>query len=108
MAEAHGRLPRHLAKVVGAIYVRFSTWIQDMPKTKCALTYSNLLLQWNFVPRRRYVDFDLGVEATRANGMGSIDFATFCAGEGEGCVVFATNRIFRKVYRTLCSSSRKL
>jgi hypothetical protein len=29
VAEAHARLPRHLAKVVGAIYVRFSTWMQD-------------------------------------------------------------------------------
>jgi hypothetical protein len=28
VGEAHARLPRHLAKVVGAIYVRFSTWMQ--------------------------------------------------------------------------------
>jgi hypothetical protein len=101
VAEAHARLPRQLAQVVGAIYVRFSTWMQDSAEDQVRAMLEFAVANGIFVPRE-HVYFDLGVrgDKSKRNGLDQLR-EVLRATRVKVLLLFATNRLFRKVYRTL-------
>jgi DNA invertase Pin-like site-specific DNA recombinase len=101
VAEAHARLPRHLAKVVGAIYVRFSTWMQDSAEDQVRTILNFAVENGIFVPRE-HVYFDLAVRGhkSKRDGLDQLR-STLRSKMVKALLLFATNRLFRKVYRTL-------
>jgi len=101
VAEAHGRLPRQLAQVVGAIYVRFSTWMQDSAEDQVRTMLEFAVANGIFVPRE-HVYFDLGVRGHKSKRDGLDQLREVLRAKRVKVVLlFATNRLFRKVYRTL-------
>jgi len=101
VAEANARLPRHLAKVVGAIYVRFSTWMQDSAEDQVRTILNFAVENGIFVPRE-HVYFDLGVRGhkSKRDGLDQLR-CVLRTKKVKALLLFATNRLFRKVYRTL-------
>jgi DNA invertase Pin-like site-specific DNA recombinase len=101
VTEAHGRLPRHLAKVVGAAYVRFSTWMQDSAEDQVRSLLEFAVANGIFIPREN-VFFDLGIRGYRNKREGLDQLRDVLRGRKvKVLLLFATNRLFRKVYRTL-------
>jgi site-specific DNA recombinase len=101
VAEAHARLPRQLAQVVGAIYVRFSTWMQDSAEDQVRTMLEFAVVNGIFVPRE-HVYFDLGVRGHKSKRDGLDQLREVLrAKRVKVLLLFATNRLFRKVYRTL-------
>jgi site-specific DNA recombinase len=101
IAEAHARLPRHLAKCIGAIYVRFSTWMQDSAEDQVRSILAFAIENGIFIPRE-HVYFDLGVRGHKNKRDGLDQLRDVLRGSKvKVLLLFATNRLFRKVYRTL-------
>jgi site-specific DNA recombinase len=101
VADAHSRLPRHLAKTIGAIYVRFSTWMQDSAEDQVRNILEFAIRDGIFVPRE-FVYFDLAVRGYKNSREGLDQLRTVLRSKKAKAVLFfATNRLFRKVYRTL-------
>ena len=101
VSEAHARLPRHLAKVVGAAYVRFSTWMQDSAEDQVRSLLEFAVANGIFIPREN-VFFDLGIRGYRNKREGLDQLRDTLRGRKvRVLLLFATNRLFRKVYRTL-------
>jgi DNA invertase Pin-like site-specific DNA recombinase len=100
-AEAHAKVPRPKATAIGAIYVRFSTLFQDSAVDQIRELYQFAVENKIFVPRE-YVFFDLGVRGYK-NQRGGLDQlrAVLAAKRVQVLLLFATNRLFRKVYLTL-------
>jgi site-specific DNA recombinase len=100
-AEAHARLPRSMAQAVGAIYVRFSTLFQDSAADQIRELYDFAIENKIFVPRE-YVFFDLGVRGYKNQRDGLDQLRSVLAAKTvQVLLLFATNRLFRKVYLTL-------
>jgi DNA invertase Pin-like site-specific DNA recombinase len=101
VAEAHARLPRYLAKAVGAIYVRYSTWMQDSAEDQVRTILEFAVKEGIFVPRE-YVFFDLAIRAykNKRDGLDQLR-DVLRAKKVKVLMLFATSRVFRKVYRTL-------
>ena len=101
VAEAHARLPRHLAKAVGAIYVRYSTWMQDSAEDQVRTILEFAVKEGIFVPRE-FVFFDLAIRAYKKQRDGLDQLRDVLrAKKAKVLMLFATSRVFRKVYRTL-------
>ncbi len=101
VAEAQARLPRHLAQVVGAIYVRFSTWMRDSAEDQVRIMLEFSVANGIFVPRE-HVYVDLGVRGHKSRRDGLDRLREVLRGKKvKVLLLFATNRLFRKVYRTL-------
>jgi DNA invertase Pin-like site-specific DNA recombinase len=101
VAEAHARLPRHAAKVVGACYVRFSTWMQDSAEDQVRTILNFAVDNGIFVPRE-HVHFDLRIRGCKNNRDGLNQLRNdLRAKKVKALLLFATNRLIRKVYRTL-------
>jgi site-specific DNA recombinase len=100
-AEAHAAMPRSKAESVGAIYVRFSTLFQDSAVDQIRELYDFALANKIFVPREN-VFFDLGVRGykNQRDGLDQLR-AVLEAKKVHVLLLFATNRLFRKVYLTL-------
>ena len=100
-AEAHVKLPRSMAQAVGAIYVRFSTLFQDSAADQIRELYDFAIENKIFVPRE-YVFFDLGVRGykNQRDGLDPLR-SVLAAKKVQVLLLFATNRLFRKVYLTL-------
>jgi site-specific DNA recombinase len=100
-AEAHAAMPRSQAESVGAIYVRFSTLFQDSAVDQIRELYDFAVANKIFVPRE-YVFFDLGVRGYKNRREGLDQLRSVLAGKKvQVLLLFATNRLFRKVYLTL-------
>ena len=100
-AEAHSKLPRSKAAAIGAIYVRFSTLFQDSAVDQIRELYQFAVENKIFVPRE-YVFFDLGVRGYKNQREGLDQLRTVLAAKRvHVLLLFATNRLFRKVYLTL-------
>ena len=109
VAEAHARLPRHLAKAVGAIYVRFSTWMQDSAEDQVRTILAFAVENGIFVPRE-HIYFDLGVKGHKNKRDGLDQLRDTLRGKKvKVLLLFATNRLFRKVYlhTRICRRSRE-
>ena len=100
-AEAHAKLPRSKAQSIGAIYVRFSTFFQDSAVDQIRALYEFALENKIFIPRE-YVYFDLGVRGytSKRDGLDQLR-AVLAAKKVNVLLLFATNRLFRKLYLTL-------
>ncbi|HUE16655.1 MAG TPA: recombinase family protein [Planctomycetaceae bacterium] len=100
-AEAHAKLPRSMAEAVGAIYVRFSTLFQDSAADQIRELYDFAVANKIFVPRE-FVFFDLGVRGykNQRDGLDRLR-SVLAAKKVQVLLLFATNRLFRKVYMTL-------
>jgi len=100
-AEAHAAMPRSQAESVGAIYVRFSTLFQDSAVDQIRELYDFAVANRIFVPREN-VFFDLGVRGYK-NQRGGLDQlrSVLAAKKVQVLLLFATNRLARKVYLTL-------
>jgi site-specific DNA recombinase len=100
-AEAHAAMPRSKAESVGAIYVRFSTLFQDSAVDQIRELYDFAVTNKIFVPRE-YVFFDLGVRGytNQREGLDQLR-SVLAAKKVQVLLLFATNRLFRKVYLTL-------
>ena len=100
-AEAHARLPRSMAQTIGAIYARFSTLFQDSAIDQIRELYEFAVADKIFVPRE-YVFFDLGVRSYKNQREGLDRLRSVLAEKKvQVLLLFATNRLFRKVYLTL-------
>jgi len=100
-AEAHAKLPRSMATAIGAIYVRFSTLFQDSAPDQIRELFQFAVENKIFVPRE-YVFFDLGVRGYKNQREGLDQLrAVLGAKKVQVLLLFATNRLFRKVYLTL-------
>ena len=60
VAEFHDRLPRQLAKAIGAVYCRCSTRFQDSITDQLRMILEDAVRRGIFVPLE-YVSFDLAV-----------------------------------------------
>ena len=100
-AEAHAKLPRSKASSIGAIYVRFSTVFQDSAIDQIRELFEHAVANKIFVPREN-VFFDLGVRGYKNQRAGLDQLRAVVAGKKiDVLLLFATNRLFRKVYLTL-------
>jgi DNA invertase Pin-like site-specific DNA recombinase len=100
-AEAHAKLPRSMATTVGALYARFSTLFQDSAVDQIRELYDFAVDNRIFVPRE-YVFFDLGVRGYKNQREGLDQLrSVLTAKKVQALLLFATNRLFRKVYMTL-------
>jgi DNA invertase Pin-like site-specific DNA recombinase len=100
-AEAHAKLPRSMAQSIGAIYVRFSTLFQDSAIDQIRALYEFAVENKIFIPRE-HVYFDLGVRGytSKRDGLDQLR-AVLANKKVKVLLLFATNRLFRKVYLTL-------
>jgi site-specific DNA recombinase len=100
-AEAHAKLPRSKAESIGALYVRFSTLFQDSAIDQIRELYDFAIANKIFVPREN-VFFDLGVRGYKNQRDGLDQLRSVLeAKKVQVLLLFATNRLFRKVYLTL-------
>ena len=103
-AEAQARLPRHLAKAVGAIYVRFRLDAGQRRGSGANDTRIRRRKRDLRAPRARL--FRLGVEGTRTSGTASTTSRRPAGKKVKVLLLFATNRLFRKVIAHWSSSKR--
>ncbi|MGE3316984.1 MAG: recombinase family protein, partial [Planctomycetaceae bacterium] len=100
-AEAHAKLPRRLAKSIGAIYVRYSTEFQDSAEDQIRALFQFAVANGIFVPRE-FVYFDLGVRGYTSSREGLNQLrGTLAVKKVDVLLLFATNRLYRKVFLTL-------
>jgi hypothetical protein len=97
----HRQLPREAAVCIGAIYVRYSTRFQDSAADQVGALYEFAVREKIFVPIE-YVYFDLAVRGptSRREGLDALGGA-LAARQVQVLLVFGTNRLFRKTYKTL-------
>ena len=101
VAEFHLLLPRSTAKTIGAIYARYSTRFQDSAADQVRTIMAVAIKEGIFVPRE-YVFFDLAVRGCKNRRQGLDALREILPKKKVSVVLFfATNRLFRKVYRTL-------
>lgn len=100
-AEAHAKLPRSQASSIGALYARFSTLYQDSAIDQIREQFDFAVSNKIFVPRE-YVFFDLAVRGYKNQRAGLDQLRTVVSAKKINVLLlFATNRLFRKVYLTL-------
>ena len=101
VARYHARFPRHLAKWIGAVYARYSTRHQDSIPDQVRKILEEAIRLEIYVPRE-YVFFDLAVRGHKKHRQGLDQLRAVLKAKKVGALLlFATNRLFRKVYRTL-------
>jgi hypothetical protein len=100
-AEFHARLPRERARAVGAAYARYSSRFQDSILDQVRSIFEDALRKGVFIPAE-HVFFDLAVRGCKSDREG-LNALRDCLGRRAAAVAFffATNRLFRKVYRSL-------
>lgn len=101
VAEAHALLPRHEAQAVGAAYARYSSRYQDSVADQIRTIVTDAVRKGIFIPLEN-VFLDLAVRGVKYDRPGLNDLRA-CLGRKDVRVVFffATNRLFRKTYRSL-------
>ncbi len=101
LAEHHKRLPRNLAKAIGAAYARYSTRFQHSIADQLRSLLEAAERLGVFIPRE-LVFYDIGVRGFK-NRRPGLDALRAANAERRFAVflAFATNRLFRKTYRAL-------
>jgi len=101
VAEYHARLPRSAAKSIGAIYARYSTRFQDSVADQVRGILEDAVRLGIFIPREM-IFFDLAVRGYKKHRVGLDQLREVLRKKQVGVLLlFATNRLFRKTYRTL-------
>lgn len=101
VAKYHARFPRHKANSVGALYARYSTRHQDSIPDQVRKILEEAIKLKVYVPRE-YIYFDLAVRGFKKHRQGLDTLRNTLKSKKVGTVLFfATNRLFRKTYRTL-------
>ena len=101
VAEFHILLPRSMGKAIGAVYARYSTRFQDSAADQVRTIMANAIKEGIYVPRE-YVFFDLAVRGCKNRRQGLDALREILPKKRVSVVLFfATNRLFRKVSRTL-------
>jgi hypothetical protein len=101
VAEYHDRLPRTVAKLVGAMYARFSSKFQDSVTDQVRALFEVAVREGIFVPREN-IFFDMAVRGyrNRRPGLAALQVAI----EGKQfdiLLVLHTSRLFRKLYKAM-------
>lgn len=100
-AEYHAILPRAAAKFIGAAYARYSTKYQNSIADQVRAIYKQAVAYGVFIPVE-FIFYDLGVRGLKDNRLGLNDLrAVMAAKKIEVALFFATNRLYRKMYRSL-------
>ena len=101
VAEYHARLPRDQAAAVGAAYARFSSRFQDSIPDQIRTVLEDAVRKRVFIPLE-HVFYDLAVRGCKSDREG-LNALRACLDRKAASVVFffATNRLFRKTYRSL-------
>lgn len=101
VAIFHALLSREDAEAIGAAYARFSTRHQDSIVDQIRAIFADAVRKRIFIPLE-HVFFDLGVRGCKSDRVG-LNQLRDCLDRKAAKVVFffATNRLFRKVYRAL-------
>jgi DNA invertase Pin-like site-specific DNA recombinase len=101
VAEFHALLPRDRAEAVGAAYARYSSRFQDSVADQVRAVLADTVRKGVFVPLD-HVFLDLAVRGVK-NDRPGLNALRACLDRKAARVVFffATNRLFRKTYRSL-------
>jgi len=101
LIEYHARLPLDQALAVGAAYARYSSRYQDSILDQLRTILDDAVRKRVFVPFE-HVFFDLAVRGCKSDREG-LNALRACLKRKAATVVFffATNRLFRKVHRSL-------
>jgi len=101
VAHNHERLPRELAENLGAIYARYSSRHQDSIIDQIRTLLEEACQKKIYVPAE-FIFFDMGVRGYK-NDRHELNALRACLHAKSVKVVlfFATNRLFRKSYRSL-------
>ena len=100
-AEFHRQLPRDRAEAIGAAYARYSSRFQDSVADQVRVIFADAVRKAIFIPIEN-VFFDLAVRGVK-NDREGLNALRACLDRKAARVVFffATNRLFRKTYRSL-------
>lgn len=94
-------LPRDKARPIGAIYARYSSRQQDSVADQVRKCFEAAVQQGIFVPRE-FICFDLAVRGYKRKRAGLGQLQDLLEKHAVNVLlVFATNRLFRKIYRSL-------
>jgi DNA invertase Pin-like site-specific DNA recombinase len=100
-AEFHTLLPRDQAEAVGAIYARYSTRFQDSISDQVRSIFQEAVRRKIFIPAEN-IFFDMAVRGCKNEREGLNNLrALLSRKEVNVLLLFATNRLFRKMFRTL-------
>lgn len=101
VAGFHAQLTRDRATAIGAAYARYSSRFQDSIVDQLRTIFTDAVRKNVFIPLE-YVFFDLAVRGCKSDREG-LNALRACLGRKAATVVFffATNRLFRKTYRSL-------
>ena len=101
MAEFHKKLPHKSAESIGAVYCRYSTRFQDSIGDQVRKIMEDAVRRGIFVPRENVL-FDMAVRGYKSQRSGLDQLRELLDGKKVSFVLFfATNRLFRKLHRTL-------
>jgi DNA invertase Pin-like site-specific DNA recombinase len=101
VAEFHAQLPREQAKMVGAIYARYSTRFQHSIADQVRALFEAAVRENIFVPRE-HVCFDLAVRGFKERRPGLQKLNALLGRRAvQVLLVFTTNRLFRKTHKAL-------
>ncbi|OWK34664.1 recombinase family protein [Fimbriiglobus ruber] len=101
VAEFHARSPSRPGQPIGAAYARYSTKHQDSVADQIRAIFADAARKGVSIPLG-HVFFDLGVRGCK-NERAGLNALRECLGAKRAQVAFffATNRLFRKTYRSL-------
>ena len=102
-AEYHARLPREQSKGVGTVYARHSTKYQHSIVDQVRSLFEAALAQKIFIPRE-FVFYDEAVRGYKDRRPGLDQLRAVLARKAKAVdilLVFATNRLFRRMYKAL-------
>ena len=101
VAQHHQRLAGNWASYIGGIYARYSTRFQDSI-TDQVRTMLEEAERWNIRVPRENIFFDMAARGyqTRRHGLQELQ-AALVAGTLQVLLVFSTNRLFRKAYKSM-------
>ncbi len=101
VAECPALLPRDKAKVIGAVYARYSSRFQHSISDQVRALFEAALKQDIFIPRS-HVFYDMAVRGYKEQRPGLNRLrAVLAGGSIRVFLVFTTNRLFRKTYKAL-------
>ncbi|MHB1037331.1 MAG: recombinase family protein [Pirellulales bacterium] len=107
-AEFHARLPRSEATAIGVVYCRYSTRYQDSVGDQVRTILQDAERRGIFVPTE-HICYDLAVKGYKNNRAGLNQLRKILKRRAAGIAMFfATNRLHRKIHRSLQFVEEKL
>lgn len=101
VAEFHAKLPRKMAKSIGAVYARYSSRFQDSIADQVRTLFEDAFEKGIHIPRE-HVFFDLAVRGWKDRRPGLTALRTAIKAKSfEVFLVFTTSRLFRRTYKSM-------